>query len=166
MSKRYQTATTIIARARGQVQDAMAIGYIAMPEGDKAPAPSKAAYLAVARAAGDIAIDTAEKAFDVVSNAARQATDAIKRAADKSQAGLEEAVMPVRKLDVHELTAAVKKMAVDANYDLPADVTRRSRTPRRRGVAGRLRDARPAHRERRHRRHRPRADLPGHRPRR
>ena len=28
----------------------------------------------------------------------------------------------VRELDVHELTAAVKKMAVDANYDLPADV--------------------------------------------
>ena len=80
-------ATAIIARARGQVQDAMALGYIAMPEGDKAPAPSKAAYLAVARAAGDIAIDTAEKAFDVVTDAARQAGDAIKRAADKYKQG-------------------------------------------------------------------------------
>jgi malate dehydrogenase (oxaloacetate-decarboxylating) len=39
----YQTAKTIIARARGQVQDAMAIGYIAMPPGSKAPKPTKMA---------------------------------------------------------------------------------------------------------------------------
>ena len=35
-------ATAIIARARGQVQDAMAIGYIPMPEGSRGPALSKA----------------------------------------------------------------------------------------------------------------------------
>ena len=80
-------ATAIIARARGQVQDAMALGYIPMPEGSKAPSPSKAAYVAVARAAGDIAMDTAEKAFDAVTDAARQAGDAIKRAADKYKQG-------------------------------------------------------------------------------
>ena len=41
-------ATAIIARARGMVQDQMAIGYIPMPEGSKAPAPTKAAAAAVA----------------------------------------------------------------------------------------------------------------------
>ena len=48
--KEVEQATAIIARARGQVQDAMALGYIPMPEGSKAPAPSKLAYQAVARA--------------------------------------------------------------------------------------------------------------------
>ena len=42
-------ATAIIARARGLVQDAMALGYIAMPEGSKAPAPTRQTMQAVAR---------------------------------------------------------------------------------------------------------------------
>jgi malate dehydrogenase (oxaloacetate-decarboxylating) len=37
----YQTAKNIIQRARGLVQDAMVLGYIAMPEGSKTPKPSK-----------------------------------------------------------------------------------------------------------------------------
>jgi malate dehydrogenase (oxaloacetate-decarboxylating) len=37
----YDTAKKIIFRARGLVNDAMAIGYIAMPEGSKPPKPSK-----------------------------------------------------------------------------------------------------------------------------
>jgi hypothetical protein len=36
-------ATAIIARARGMVQDQMALGYIEMPEGSRPPAPTKAA---------------------------------------------------------------------------------------------------------------------------
>ncbi len=35
-------ATAIIARARGLVQDQMALGYIPMPEGSHAPMPTKA----------------------------------------------------------------------------------------------------------------------------
>ncbi len=37
----YQTAKDIIQRARGLVQDAMTLGYIAMPKGSKPPKPSK-----------------------------------------------------------------------------------------------------------------------------
>jgi malate dehydrogenase (oxaloacetate-decarboxylating) len=43
----YENATRIISRARGLVQDAMAIGYIDMPDGSVAPRPSKMAYAAV-----------------------------------------------------------------------------------------------------------------------
>ena len=42
-------ATAIIARARGLVQDQMALGYIPMPEGSRAPAPTKAATKAAAQ---------------------------------------------------------------------------------------------------------------------
>ena len=45
-------ATAIIARARGLVQDQMALGYIPMPEGSKAPAPTSAAVKAAGRGAG------------------------------------------------------------------------------------------------------------------
>ena len=57
-------ATAIIARARGMVQDQMALGYIPMPEGSRAPAPTKAAAKAVARGAGDYAGEIADKAVD------------------------------------------------------------------------------------------------------
>jgi malate dehydrogenase (oxaloacetate-decarboxylating) len=46
----YQTAKRIIMRARGMVQDAMATGYIVMPEGSKAPRPTQMAMQAVAAA--------------------------------------------------------------------------------------------------------------------
>ena len=44
-----EEATAIIARARGLVQDQMALGYIPMPEGSRAPAPTKAATKAAAQ---------------------------------------------------------------------------------------------------------------------
>jgi malate dehydrogenase (oxaloacetate-decarboxylating) len=46
----YETAKAIIARARGQVQDSMAIGYIAMPPGSPTPKPTKMALKAFAKA--------------------------------------------------------------------------------------------------------------------
>jgi malate dehydrogenase (oxaloacetate-decarboxylating) len=49
----YETAKRIIMRARGMVQDAMATGYIAMPEGSKAPRPTPMAMQAVAAATVD-----------------------------------------------------------------------------------------------------------------
>src|SRR5512136_2972086 len=45
----YENAHTIITRARGMVQDAMATGYIAMPQGSKPPRPTRMAMKAVAR---------------------------------------------------------------------------------------------------------------------
>jgi len=42
----YQTAKQIISRARGLVQDAMATGYIRMPEGSTAPKPTEQAVKA------------------------------------------------------------------------------------------------------------------------
>jgi len=42
-------ATEIISRARGLVQDAEALGYIRMPKGSKAPAPTRQAVRAVGR---------------------------------------------------------------------------------------------------------------------
>ncbi len=47
----YQNAKTIITRARGLVQDAMATGYIRMPEGSTAPEPSEMAVQAATKAA-------------------------------------------------------------------------------------------------------------------
>jgi malate dehydrogenase (oxaloacetate-decarboxylating) len=44
----YQNAKQIITRARGLVQDAMATGYIRMPEGSTAPKPTEQAILAAA----------------------------------------------------------------------------------------------------------------------
>jgi len=43
----YENAKRIIMRARGLVQDAMALGYIAMPEGSQAPEPSQVAVNAI-----------------------------------------------------------------------------------------------------------------------
>ena len=89
-------ATAIIARARGLVQDQMALGYIAMPEGSKAPAPTRAAVKAAARGAGDLTAEYAGKAADKIQpvaeriadaaeKAARQAADAIKRATERKK---------------------------------------------------------------------------------
>ncbi len=50
-AQEYENANAMIMRARGLVQDAMAIGYIAMPEGSHAPRPTQKASLAVAQAA-------------------------------------------------------------------------------------------------------------------
>jgi malate dehydrogenase (oxaloacetate-decarboxylating) len=46
----YAYAKKLILRARGMVQDAMAMGYIALPEGSAAPKPSKMIMAAVAKA--------------------------------------------------------------------------------------------------------------------
>jgi len=46
-----ETAKNIILRARGMVQDAMATGYITMPDGGKPPKPTRMALKAVAKAA-------------------------------------------------------------------------------------------------------------------
>jgi malate dehydrogenase (oxaloacetate-decarboxylating) len=46
----YENAKTIIMRARGMVQDAMATGYIAMPPGSNPPRPTRMAMQAVAAA--------------------------------------------------------------------------------------------------------------------
>lgn len=92
-----EQATAIIARARGMVNDQMALGYIQMPEGSKAPAPTKEAYLAVARAAGDVAVDTAERAADVVADAARQATEAVAEAARQATEAIKKATERYKK---------------------------------------------------------------------
>jgi malate dehydrogenase (oxaloacetate-decarboxylating) len=47
----YANAGAMIARARGLVQDAMALGYIEMPQGSPAPKPSRMARKAVNKAA-------------------------------------------------------------------------------------------------------------------
>ncbi len=70
-------ATAIIARARGLVQDAEALGYIKMPEGSHAPAPTMQALKAVARGAGDIAADLAGKAADRARPTVQKATDRV-----------------------------------------------------------------------------------------
>jgi hypothetical protein len=76
-------ATAIIARARGMVQDQMAIGYIPMPEGSRAPSPTKAAMKAVARGSVDVAGEYVDKAVDAIGPAAQKAADAAQSAADK-----------------------------------------------------------------------------------
>ena len=87
-------ATTIIARARGLVQDAEALGYIKMPEGSPAPLPSADSLKALARAiagqaadvaggAADKAGDAAQKAADAVQDYARKATEAARKAMEE-----------------------------------------------------------------------------------
>ena len=46
----YENAKAIILRARGMVQDAMALGYIEMPHGSPPPKPSQRVFKAVAKA--------------------------------------------------------------------------------------------------------------------
>jgi malate dehydrogenase (oxaloacetate-decarboxylating) len=57
----YANARAMIARARGLVQDAMALGYIEMPEGSHAPKPSRLARRAVEKAAPKAAAKPAPK---------------------------------------------------------------------------------------------------------
>jgi malate dehydrogenase (oxaloacetate-decarboxylating) len=45
----YENAKAIILRARGMVQDAMALGYIEMPHGSQPPKPSQRVFKAVAK---------------------------------------------------------------------------------------------------------------------
>jgi hypothetical protein len=78
-------ATEIISRARGLVQDSMAAGYIAMPEGSKPPAPTRRTMLAVAKSLGDMATDAAKEVADVAMGAAKTAADEIKKMADRLQ---------------------------------------------------------------------------------
>jgi malate dehydrogenase (oxaloacetate-decarboxylating) len=84
-------ATAIIARARGLVQDAEALGYIKMPEGSPAPLPSAESLKALGRAiagqaagvaggAADKAGDAAQKAADAIQEYARKATEAARKA--------------------------------------------------------------------------------------
>jgi hypothetical protein len=77
-------ATAIIGRARGLVQDAMALGYIQMPEGSRAPAPTKMAMKAVAKGAGDFATDWADKAAERAEPAVEKAVEAVKKAAEEA----------------------------------------------------------------------------------
>jgi hypothetical protein len=79
----YEYAKKLIMRARGMVQDAMAAGYIPMPEGSRAPAPTRAAMKAAARGAGDYAGEAVDKAVDAFGPAAQKAADAAQSAADK-----------------------------------------------------------------------------------
>jgi malate dehydrogenase (oxaloacetate-decarboxylating) len=46
----YENAKRIILRARGMIKDAMATGYIKMPEGSQPPLPSEQTVEAVKRA--------------------------------------------------------------------------------------------------------------------
>jgi malate dehydrogenase (oxaloacetate-decarboxylating) len=80
--KEVEQATAIIARARGMVQDQMALGYIPMPEGSRPPAPTRAALKAAARSGVDYAGELADKAVDAIGPAAQKAADAAQRAAD------------------------------------------------------------------------------------
>ncbi len=84
-------ATAIIARARGMVQDQMALGYIPMPEGSRAPAPTKAAIKAAARGGVDYAGELADRAVDAIGPAAQKAADAAQRAADKAAEAIKKA---------------------------------------------------------------------------
>jgi len=91
-------ATAIIARARGMVQDAMALGYIKMPEGSPAPMPTPEAMKGVGKAlaaqagdaagvAADKATEAARKAADFIEEYARKAAEAAKKAAESRKKG-------------------------------------------------------------------------------
>jgi hypothetical protein len=92
-----EEATAIIARARGLVQDQMALGYIEMPEGTRAPAPTKAAARAVARGAGDYAGEMADKAVDVIGPAADKIAAATQAAIDKAAGAFKKATAGMKK---------------------------------------------------------------------
>lgn len=84
-------ATAMIARARGLVQDSMALGYVEMPEGSVAPAPTKEALRAAGKAAGDRANEFADRAFERMTPAAEKAADAAQRAADAASEAAQKA---------------------------------------------------------------------------
>ncbi len=58
----YEFSKQLILRARGQVQDAMATGYINLPKGSTAPKPSKRVVQAVAKTARKAPIRTKKPA--------------------------------------------------------------------------------------------------------
>jgi len=84
-------ATTIIARARNLVNDQMAFGYIPMPEGNRAPAPSKQAMKAAANRGVDLAGEYVDKAVVAIGPAAQKAADAVQLAADKAAEAIRKA---------------------------------------------------------------------------
>jgi malate dehydrogenase (oxaloacetate-decarboxylating) len=92
-------ATEIIARARGLVQDAEALGYIAMPKGSQAPAPTRRAVRAVGRG-----VTTAAKTG---------AQQAAAEARVKARALTSDARAEARKLVV-EARAEARKIVADA----------------------------------------------------
>ncbi len=108
-------ATAMISRARGLVQDAMALGYIAMPEGSRAPAPTTQALKAVARGAGDAAAGYAGKAADKLGPYAEKAAEVARQAADKAGPYAEKAAEAARQA-ADKAADAVKK-ATDRKKD-------------------------------------------------
>jgi hypothetical protein len=94
-----EEATAIIARARGLVQDQMALGYIPMPEGSRPPAPTKAAARAVARSASDYAGGMADKAVDAIGPAADKIAAATQAAFDKATEAIKKATSGMKKDD-------------------------------------------------------------------
>jgi malate dehydrogenase (oxaloacetate-decarboxylating) len=94
-----EEATAIIARARGLVQDQMALGYIPMPEGSHAPAPTKAAAKAATKYAGDYAGELADKAVDKLGPAADKIAAATKAAIDKATEAFTKATASIKKDD-------------------------------------------------------------------
>ena len=84
-------ATAIISRARGMVQDQMALGYIPMPEGSHAPTPTKQAAKAAAKAAGDYAGELADRAVDAIGPTADKIAAAAQAAIDKAAEALKRA---------------------------------------------------------------------------
>ncbi len=90
-------ATAIIARARGLVQDAEALGYIKMPEGSPAPLPSVDSLKALARAIAGQAADVAGGAADKAGDAAQKAADAVQEYARKAAEAARKAMEDRRK---------------------------------------------------------------------
>ncbi len=90
-------ATTIIARARGLVQDAEALGYIKMPEGSPPPLPSAESMKALGRTIAAQAADVAGGAADRAGDAAQRAGDAAQKAAETIQEYARKAAEAARK---------------------------------------------------------------------
>jgi len=81
------------------VQDQMALGYIPMPEGSRAPAPTKAATKAAAKYAGDYAGELADKAVDKIGPAADKIAAATRAAIDKATEAFSKATAGMKKDD-------------------------------------------------------------------
>lgn len=110
-----EEATAIIARARGLVQDQMASGYIEMPEGSRAPAPTRAAMKAAARGAGDYAGEMADKAVDAITPAAEKFAEAAQKAADRAAEAIKRAAERARKDDRGGTTGAAGDTKSDSD---------------------------------------------------
>ncbi len=82
-------ATAIIARARGLVQDAEALGYITMPEGSPPPLPSTESMKALGRTIAAQAADVASGAADKAGEAAQKAGEAAQKATEAAQKAAE-----------------------------------------------------------------------------